>query len=106
MKLTTAYIIDGDYFAKRKKELADFQEIHKELNGEYSATLNIRLNEIEQLEEHLKPALPIVEMAFNSGADIMQDELFVVNGGTDKEEFLYSDTTYQKAKQDFITKDF
>lgn len=82
MKLTNAYIIDGDVIEKRIAEL--------ELEANESTVVDWRIvgaiTELNLLKQHLKPALPIVDKAYDAGAS-------------------YGSFSYI-SKQDFLTKDF
>ena len=80
MKLTNAYIIDGDVIEKR---IAEWQEKHTLILNEYSKgntnnevmqMYRSRMKDIsdfinELKEQYLKPALPIVEEAFEVGRE-------------------------------------
>ena len=95
MNLTNAYIIEGDVL---KKLLDKINSIPKPINGDTRLLLTGIKSDLEELEQHLKPALPIVEEAYETGEDYNK---FIMKMG------LELDLGYIVLnKQDFLTKDF
>jgi hypothetical protein len=54
MKLTNAYIIDGDVIEKMKSELKEDIQLYTETEI-YCDDLKHKLKAIEEIEQHLKP---------------------------------------------------
>lgn len=101
MKLTNAYIIDGDVIEKRIAELkrlrCNFIETEKPF-----IRITGSIEELESLKQHLKPALPIVEESFKAGRT-------VCNYKGEWEETYNDDMTkakYKSFNDYFLTKDF
>ena len=105
MKLTNAYIIDGDVIEKidnrlielnkiRVKSMAGIIKLSDSLIEEYKAEKSL----LEEIKQHLKPALPIVEEAFNNGIASTDAYAGVWE--------LIKDGIFRKDFQDFLTKDF
>lgn len=104
MNLKDAYIIDGDVIEKRIVELEEQIKNYEDTDEVYFAELQTELSTLKEILQQAKPALPIVEEAWDKG---MKFQIGVQKSDESYNKFTgFEKPNTEMKKQDFLTKDF